>query len=146
MKKIMITLALLLTLGTSFAFRGEAVNDRALNAFKNEFAGATDIAWTIGKNYYKVAFTLNDKKQFAFYNNDGEFIAVTRFLTSLQLPHNLQKSLRKSYRNYWISDLFEMATGEETLYYITLENADVKIVLRSINGSCWSLYHKIDKE
>jgi hypothetical protein len=146
MKKIMMMLALLVTLSTSFAFTGETINKQALNAFGNEFAGATDIAWTAGKSYYKVAFTMNDHKLFAFYNNKGEFIAVTRFISSLQLPHNLQSSLKRTYRSYWISDLFEMVTSDETGYFVTLENADTKIVLKSIDGSNWSLYLKSNKE
>ena len=72
-------LALVLTIGTSFAFTGEeAINKQALNAFKKEFAGATDAAWTVGNNFYKVEFSLNDQKLFAYYNSQGEFLAVTR--------------------------------------------------------------------
>ena len=139
-------LALVLTLSTSFAFTGEeAVNKKALNGFKSEFAGATDAAWTTGSNFYKVAFTLNDQKLFAYYNAEGEFMAVTRFISSFQLPLNLQTSLKKSYSNYWISDLFEMASNEGTNYYVTFENADTKIVLKSIDGSSWSLYQKSKK-
>ncbi len=146
MKKIMMMLALVLTLSTSFAFTGEeAVNKKALNGFKSEFAGATDAAWTTGSNFYKVAFTLNDQKLFAYYNAEGEFMAVTRFISSFQLPLNLQTSLKKSYNNYWISDLFEMASNEGTNYYVTFENADTKIVLKSIDGSSWSLYQKSKK-
>ena len=146
MKKIMMMLALVLTLTTSFAFTGEeAVNKKALNSFKSEFAGATDAAWTTGSNYYKVAFTMNDQKLFAFYNSDGEFMAVTRYISSFQLPLRLQGTLKKSYGNYWITDLFEMAASDETGYYVTLENADTKIVLRSIDGNDWSVYQKSKK-
>ncbi len=146
MKKIMMMLALVLTVSTTFAYTGEeAVNKRALNAFKSEFAGATDAAWTVGSNYYKVAFTMSSQKLFAFYNADGEFMAVTRYISSFQLPLTLQSSLKKSYNDYWISDLFEMAANNETGYYITLENADTTIVLKSIDGNDWSVYKKSKK-
>jgi hypothetical protein len=63
MKKIMMLMAMVLTLTTTWAFSGEeAINKQALNAFKTEFASATDAAWTVGANYYEVAFTLNDQK------------------------------------------------------------------------------------
>jgi len=146
MKKIMMMLALVLTISTTFAFTGEeAVSKRALNSFKSEFAGATDAAWTTGSNYYKVAFTMSEQKLFAFYNTDGEFVAVTRYISSFQLPLKLQGSLKKSYGNYWISDLFEMAASDETGYYVTLENADTRIVLKSIDGNDWSVYQKSKK-
>ena len=146
MKKIMMMLALALTIGTSFAFTGEeAVNKQALNAFKKEFAGATEAAWTVGNDFYKVTFSLNDQKLFAYYNIQGEFLAVTRNISSLQLPLSLQTSLKRSYNSYWISDLFEVAKNDGTNYYITLETADTKIVLKSTDGSDWSIYQKSKK-
>lgn len=146
MKKILMMLALMLTLTTTWAFKGEeAINKQALDAFKTEFAGATDAAWSVGSNYYKVAFTFNDQKLFAFYNPEGEFMAVTRYISSLQLPLNLQSSLKKECSSCWITDLFEVANSEGTAYYVTLENADTKIVLRSANGGDWSVYQKSKK-
>ena len=146
MKKIMMTLALALTLSTMYAFTGEgAVNKQALQAFKAEFANATNAAWTVGNDYYKVTFTMNEQQLFAFYDMSGEFMAVTRFISSFQLPLNLQSSLKKSYCNYWITDLFEMASKDGTAYYATLETADSKIVLKSTDGSDWSVYQKSKK-
>jgi len=135
-----------LTIGTSFAFTGEeAINKQALNAFKKEFAGATDAAWTVGTNFYKVEFSLNEQKLFAYYNTQGEFLAVTRNISSLQLPLALQTSLKKCYNSYWISDLFEVSNTDGTRYYVTLETADSKIVLKSADGSDWSIYQKSKK-
>ena len=146
MKKILVILTLVLTVSTSFAGTGEeAVSKKAINAFKTEFTGATDAAWTAGTNYYKVAFTLNDEKLFAFYNTDGEFVAVTRYISSFQLPLYLQTSLKKSYNNYWITDLFEVANNDDTNYYVTLETADAKIILRSSDGRFWTTYQKSKK-
>jgi len=146
MKKIMMILVMALTVSTAFAFTGEdAVNKQALEAFKSEFTGATDVNWTVGSNYYKVAFTMSGQKLFAFYNSQGDFIAATRYISSLQLPLNLQTELKNSYSNYWVSDLFEVAGNDDTTYYITMENADTKIVLKSNDGKEWSLYHKNKK-
>ena len=146
MKKIMMMLALVLTIGTSFAYTGEeAINKQALNAFKKEFAGATEAAWTVGDNFYKVTFSLNDQKLFAYYNMQGNFMAVTRNISSLQLPLTLQTSLKRAYNNYWISDLFEVANNDGTNYYVTLETADAKIILKSTDGSDWSVYQKSKK-
>jgi hypothetical protein len=147
MKRITVMLAMMLTLTTTWAFTGEkSVNQTALTAFKAEFAGATDASWYADNEYYRVTFTLNDQKLFAFYSTDGEFMAVTRYISSVQLPLFLQYRLRKFYRNAWVTDLFEVATKNGTSYYITLENADTKTVLKSINGSNWSVYQKDKKD
>lgn len=146
MKKIMMMLALVLTLSTTYAFTDEkAVNKQALNAFKTEFAAATDAAWTVSNDYYKVSFTMNEQKLFAYYNTQGEFIAVTRYISSFQLPLNLQGSLKKCHSGYWITDLFEMSSPDGTAYYVTLETADSKIVLKSADGSDWAVFQKSKK-
>jgi hypothetical protein len=72
-------------------------------------------------------------------------MAVTRYISSIQLPLNLQSNLKKSYSNYWISDLFEIASNDGTAYYVTLENADTKIVLKSTGGTDWSVFEKSKK-
>ncbi len=146
MKKIMMMLALVVTLTTTYAFTGEeTINKQTLKAFKTEFASATDAAWTVGNDYYKVTFTMNQQKLFAYYSTTGEFMAVTRFISSFNLPINLQSNLKKSYSNYWISDLFEMANPDGTAYYVTLETADSKIVLKSADANKWTLYQKTQK-
>jgi len=143
MKKMMIALALMFSITMSYAFTGEeAVSKQVLAAFKTEYASATEVAWTTGNSYYKVAFTMNEQRLFAYYNTQGEFMAVTRNISSFQLPLNLQSSLKKSYGNYWISDLFEMAGNDVTGYYVTLENADSKVVLKATGGSDWSVFKK----
>ena len=144
MKKMIMTLAV--ALGTLVAFAGEEnVNRKVLDAFKNEFAAAQQVEWSTGDNFYKAAFVFNNKHVFAFYNMDGELIGITRYLSSMDLPLNLQVSLKKSYTNYWISDLFEVAKKDNTTYYITLENADTKIVLKSTDGNSWESYQKTKK-
>ena len=53
-------------------------------------------------------------------------------------------SLKKKYEGFWISDLFEASKNDSTNYYITVENADTKIILNS-SGTGWNVYNKIKK-
>jgi hypothetical protein len=146
-KKITILLAMILTLNATWAFTGEKpVNHTALSAFEAEFADATDVSWYSDNDYYKVTFSLSDQKLFAFYSTDGELVAVTRYISSVQLPLFLQNGLRKFYRGAWVSDLYEVSTKSGTNYYVTLENADTKTVLKSVNGRDWSVYKKDKKD
>ena len=144
MKKIMIALVILITVMRTTAFANEIVKQEVLNAFKIEYSSAKDVIWTVGENYYKASFTMNDQKLFAFYTIDGEFLALTRYVSSLELPENIQNSLRKQFKEKWVTDLFEVANSEGTMYYATLENADTKIILMSGTG-LWTLYRREDK-
>jgi hypothetical protein len=144
MKKIIVTLAV--ALSTLCSFAGEVnVNAKVLDAFNSNFATAKEVTWTASRNYYKAAFVFNDQHVFAFYYADGELMGLTRYISSLDLPISLQASLKKDYSNYWISDLFEVSNSEGTSYYITLENADAKVVLKSAGSEDWKTYQKKTK-
>jgi hypothetical protein len=144
MKKIIITLAIALSTLSSFA-REVEVSSRVLDKFKTEFAGAKEVSWTAGENFFKAEFLYNDQHVFAFYSTTGELLGLTRYISSLDLPINLQASLKKSYSSYWISDLFEVSNEDGTGYYLTMENADSKIVLKSAGGGSWEVYKKTAK-
>src|SRR5215467_3758175 len=145
MKKITIILALVLTVSTSFAFtRPESVSSQALNTFTSQFAGATDAAWTISKDFYQVTFSMDGQTLFAFYDKAGEFMAVTHNMSSVELPNSLKKGLKKLMGDRWITDLFEITNNDQTEWYVTVESADEKIVLKS-NGGKWRVYQTIEK-
>jgi hypothetical protein len=144
MKKMIMTLAIVVsTLG---AFAGEEnVNPKVLDAFKTKFKSAQQVEWATGKDFYRATFVYNDRHVFAYYNTDGELLGLTRYVSPLDLSLNLQINLKNNYASYWISDLFEVAKNEGTTYYITLENADTKLVLKATDGNIWSIYQKIKK-
>jgi len=145
MKKIIIMLAV--TISSLAAFAGEEnVNKKVLNAFSQEFAGAKDVKWTTNETFYKASFVFNGQYVYAFYQLDGELLAMTRNISSLDLPISLQTSLKKGYEGYWISDLFEISNNEGTKYYITMENADSKLVLKSTNAADWVSFKKSAKK
>ncbi|MEO6613562.1 MAG: hypothetical protein ABIT05_12295 [Chitinophagaceae bacterium] len=144
MKKMILTLAIIA--GSLGAFAGEEnVNPRVLNAFKTEFNTAKEVEWTVASNYYRATFVYNEKHVFAYYNESGELLGLTRYLSAMDLPISLQANLKKYYSGYWISDLFEVAKNDGTAYYLTLENADTKIVLKSADSSNWNMYNKVKK-
>ena len=147
MKRTIFALALSLVLGTaSFANNDESINEKAAQSFKKEFAQAKDVSWQKTGDMIRATFTLNERVLFAYYNQSGDLMAITRNITTDQLPIALQTLLRKNYPEYWVSDLFEMVSGGQTSYYITVENADHKVVLKSEDFGSWSTYRKEKKE
>jgi len=150
MKKIIFSIATLLMMGIgAFAANSNAnnddVNQLAVRSFKKDFASASNTIWEQKGGYAKATFSINGQVLFAYYDNNGDLHAVVRNITSGQLPINLLTSLRKDYSDCWISDLFEVASGDQTNYYVTLENSDKKIVLRSAGLDSWDIYSKEKK-
>jgi hypothetical protein len=147
MKKSILTWALVLMVGisTSFAHGIEGVSERVMNAFKKEFAEAQNVQWESTKDFAKATFSIHGQVMFAYYNAEGKTLAVTRNIVASQLPISLLAEVKKNYGDYWISDLFEMSSDNETNYYITLENGDQKIVLKSADSRNWDVYKKEKK-
>lgn len=144
MKKILLMLAI--TIGTMSAFAGETgVDPKVLEAFKNEFTAAKEVSWTASANHYKAEFVFNGQHVSAYYSKEGELMGLSRFITSVDLPLGLQANLKKTYGEFWISDLFEVTKSNSTTYYITLEDADTQVVLKASPDENWSVYKKVKK-
>jgi hypothetical protein len=148
MKKKILLLSIALTSLTAFSFAadGPAVSKNVLSSFNQQFSSARDIKWDFEPKYVKAQFTMNDMVLFAYFNDNGELLAVTRFISTSQLPLSLLSNLKKEFNGYWVSDLFEIQTESGTSYYATLENADQVIVVKSEGTNGWNMYKKEKRE
>ncbi|MDB5252297.1 MAG: hypothetical protein JWP27_1466 [Flaviaesturariibacter sp.] len=144
MKSLFLFLAMLAT-SISQAETPVEVSPAIRKSFETTFKNAREVDWTVSTTFAKAQFALDGQYINAFYDNDGSLIALTRNITASQLPMMLQTSLKTESANYWISDLFEISNEEGTSYYVTLENADNKIVLKSSDNKDWTSYKKIRK-
>jgi hypothetical protein len=123
----------------------DIVTPAVLQSFQTSFSNAREVSWTaVGSDMYKASFTFNGQYITAFYNTEGSLVALTRNISSNQLPIKLQAALQTS-ESGWISDLFEISNDEGTTYYVTVENADHKVVLKSTDNTSWSVYQKTEK-
>jgi hypothetical protein len=150
MNKFFLSIATVLMMGVS-AFAANKnddgiANQHAVRAFKKDFATASNIIWEQRDNYTKATFSLNGQILFAYYNSNGELQAVVRNIVSDQLPINLLASLKRDYNDCWITDLFEVASDDQTNYYVTLETSEKKIVLKSQGGDGWEVFSKQKKQ
>lgn len=147
MKKTILLLSIVLVSFTAFSFAADApvISKNVISSFNKQFSNARDIKWELQANFVKAQFSINDMVLFAYFNNSGELIAVTRFISPSQLPLEILTSLKKSYAEYWVSDLFEIQTESGTSYYATIENAIQVIVLKSEGTSGWQTFQREKK-
>jgi hypothetical protein len=145
MKAILIAVALLAgTYTKSFANDGGTVDPAVLKSFKSTFASATDVDWSYSKELYKAIFFLDGRAITAYYNTDGTLAVLTRHITSANLPMILQTALKNNHKDKWIADVYEVTNEAGIEYYVTLEDANCKLVLKS-NGSFWNTFQKSRK-
>lgn len=145
MKKTLLIMLIIITAANSVLAGDEKIKAGVLNAFKRKFPCAKEVSWQVDANHYKAAFNWNGYWLFAHYTTRGEWLGVTRHISSLQLPHYLQYSVKENYDHYWITNLVEESNDRSFNYYITLENANNRITLKSKHGSDWTLYSKQTK-
>ena len=145
-KKAAVVMACVMTLSATYSFAAATPTDNGevKTSFKHDFSDAQMMSTEAHDNFTKVVFKLNEQVMTAFYSNGGELLAVTRNITSSQLPVSLLMSFKKHYGEYWITDLFEMSQDASSTYYLSLENSDSKITLRS-NGDSWEVYANVKK-
>jgi len=147
MKKSILAMAVLLVTVLSSAFANKSeINQWAMRSFQKDFVSAKNVSWQQQREYSKVTFSLYNRVMFAYYNQDGELMAVIENILSEQLPIPLMTEIKNKYKGYWISELFEVATEGQTTYYVTLENSDQKLVLQSDGFDQWSSYKKEKKD
>lgn len=130
---------------TNHINRKTTSNDKVTTAFYKDFATAKDIGWTKSDQYYVATFSLDGTIMYAWYDENGNSVGTFRNMISSELPLRVQTELRTKYGSMWISELFEFSTADNTGYFVTLENADQKITLKSDNGGKLEVYRKIEK-
>jgi hypothetical protein len=144
MKKRILLLSIVLISFTAFSFAADApaISKNVISSFNKQFSNAKDIKWENKANFVKAQFTMNEVVLTAYFNLNGELIAVTRFISPNQLPLELLTSIKKAHPGTWVSDLFEIQTESGTSYYATIEDADQIIVLKSEGINGWQIYQK----
>ncbi len=142
MKKRILTLsvAIITTISSAFANNTDNIGKNVTLAFSKDFSNAREVKWEKVQNLVKVTFMMNNQTMFAYYSAGGELLGLARNISPDSLPINQLTSLRKHYSDYWVSDLFELNADGESTYYITLENADSKMMLKSVNAGNWEQY------
>lgn len=145
MKKFL-SLSLALTLAVTSIFANNEIGQRVMDSFKKEFSEAQEVKWENSKDLAKATFKMNEQVMVAYFTEAGELVAVTRNLVPGQLPINLQSTIKKSTQESWLTDLFEVSTGDETSYYVTLHNATHITVLKSVGTQGWTVYKKEKKK
>ena len=143
MKRIIMSALLLTTITiSSFANNVTGVSQKAISSFKKSFQTAEVVRWEIKDNLYKVTFKNFDKEMFAYYNVNGEQIAVTRNIHIDQLPLTLAAELKGKYGQGWLTELFEISSNGETAYFATIESSTHTTIYKADGTSGWSTFKK----
>jgi hypothetical protein len=145
MKRIMITLFVFLTLAATSAFAGEVnVSPVIRQAFNARFTGAENVSWSQADEFTVAEFTLDEVKQYAYFNSAGELTVVAQPMTVKQLSKRQQETLNKGYGDYTIVNVYKTDDGQEQKYYAVVENDNQKVIV-STTSSRWEVVKSTKK-
>jgi len=132
MKKLLLSLSLLLTVavGSAFASPEPVINEEIKESFKREFAGAVLVEWREVGSYLKATFVLNGYRTEAYFNQHGELEGSARSLFFSQLPLVVMTAVDKRFAGADIIDVNELNNASGTYYRITLETGKKKYRVR----------------
>jgi len=115
----------------AFAKGTETTKAIAVKQLKSEFSDASNVTWSSQKNLTEASFEWNGQKLHAFYNADGDQIAVSREVSEDKLPLKALQAIKTKYSGFTTTEAIEYNSAEEGLsYYVSLENNNKKIILR----------------
>jgi hypothetical protein len=109
-------------------------------SFNSSFPQADKANWTSTGKFYKAEFSVQGERQIAFFDQLGEFLAVSRYIDFSTLSNRLRLDLVKQFPNYNISELFEVRNDVDTDYYVTLERNGISFILKASENGKWKLF------
>ncbi len=136
MKKIFVSLSLLLAIATSTAFANVIIidpNPGMEEVFKKEFAGAENVSWSQQENYQKATFILAGHRVIAYFNEDNEFAGCIRDILYDQLPLIVTKAIDKKFPGAEMLDVREITNSDGTSYLLRTDwnNKKYKVKITS---------------
>lgn len=147
MKKRIVILAAFFILGLSASYAKDGrIPDPVASEFGTHFSNARNVKWEQIGSYYRVTFDELGTTLFAFYTEDADLMGIANYELSDKLPASLRSEIKNKYGDYWITDLFRYSVKDTRGYFIELENADRKIMLKSDGNQKWYIYNSFRKQ
>ena len=143
MKKNLLAVCLGMILTLSAFANTTSPDNKALQHFKETFKGAEDVSWVSLGDFEEVMFTWSGENMAVFYTQDGQYVATTRKIDFDALPLNAIVTIKKNYSGYTVTETAEVDHKEEGFgYYVSLDNGETKIILRTSSEGDISLFKK----
>ncbi|MES1218194.1 MAG: hypothetical protein ABUT20_22000 [Bacteroidota bacterium] len=147
MKKIIITLSMLMTVAVTSVFANEDVkiNPKVLNAFEKDFTSAKNVKWNQDGEYLKASFTIADMLTDAYYTEEGELLGSARNLLFDQLPLAVIHEFNKRFDAASVLNVLEITNSEGTSYRLWVESENRKFKVKATGAGEITILEKTKK-
>jgi hypothetical protein len=130
MKKFMLMAATAFISFTGFA-NVDPVTGVVLASFRTAFADAKNVQWKSleDSGLFQATFNYQNTELSAFFNEDGEMVAVARYIDKTSLPIMVTKEIKERYPEHVIQTVIEHIAYGSTTYHITLNSQKSSLVV-----------------
>lgn len=145
MKHTIIAAILSLTFyGTTLASTPSIPHFKGMEHFMEKFPQATDVDCKVKGQFTEVNFIWNGLRLQAFYNEAGEPVATSRYITADNLPVPALMNLKKDYAGYVVIEAVEFDGTEDGLcYYVTVTGPKNSYLLHVSTSGTISVFKKM---
>jgi hypothetical protein len=112
------------------------LNGKAVRDFSRTFNNVSGESWSSSSNGYVVTFTSHEINYMIFYDQTGDKLYTIRNYHEALLPHEIKHLVKKTYRDYDIKSIQEVANdfGTTSAYFVHLEGNTQWITALITNG------------
>jgi len=124
MKKILMSLLLVLVVGSTTAFAGDEkdISKQVKKNFEKEFVGASSVKWDNLGDYQVATFTFQNNRVEAFFNSEtGELEGTARYVMFDQLPLLVMRTFNKHFASTDFINALEISNTAGVSYVLTAE-------------------------
>jgi len=146
MKKVTIIALMVITIASSaFAGDNNTLDFKGADAFKKTFPQASEVSYTVKKDFTEVNFTWHSLKLQAFFDRStGNYIGLSREISVKDLPLSYIMNINNEYKGFDITEAIEFDHSENGLsYYVTVIKEDRKYVLNVASDGTISVFKKM---
>ncbi|HVS91634.1 MAG TPA: hypothetical protein VHE59_06360 [Mucilaginibacter sp.] len=144
MKRLFITAAIATLFSTSVFADGSKkaantvnISTSVASQFNANFIDAKNVTWTVDRNFQKADFIMNGVKTTAFYNLQGEFVALTENVDATAIPAKTKQEIADKYKGYNVNDVIVVQNNtdlnpdaDETAYFVDLKNGSKEVLVK----------------
>jgi hypothetical protein len=83
---------------------------------------------------YQVSFTLDQHREFAYFDHSGMFLYSLKYYDGNDLPRDMARVVERKFPDYKIDVVTEVNDGQKTFYMLQIVNPDKIKVLTFVDG------------
>jgi len=110
------------------------VNIHAARDFMKRFENVTDGKWLKIEGGYLVRFMADEKKNDAFYDGMGRFVAASCYYDGANSPEEIKTLVNKEYPGYKIIVATKINTNDRSFYRLHISNPESIKTLQIVNS------------